>query len=238
MIERSIGRTRIVFTDRRGGVSAGPYTSRNLADHVGDSPEAVAQNRVRLAEELGIAPASWRWLRHVHGAHVAEADSEAAPPLAPEADAAVATTAGVALTVLTADCAPVALTSGDAVGVVHAGWRGLESGVVGAAVDALHRVSAGPVRAVLGPCIHADHYEFGAEELARLGARFGDEVCATTNAGTPAFDLPAAVRVALAHAGVDELDDVDVCTACSPDHFSHRRDGVTGRQALVAVCER
>jgi polyphenol oxidase len=237
MIERSIGRTRIVFTDRHGGASVGPYTSRNLADHVGDSPEAVAQNRAGLGAELDIAPASWRWLRQIHGAHVAEA-REAAPPLAPEADAAIATTAGVALTVLAADCGPVALACGDAVGVVHAGWRGLESGVVGAAVDALHRVSAGPVRAVLGPCIHADHYEFGAEELARLGARFGDEVCVTTNAGSPAFDLPAAVRVELARAGVDELDDVDVCTACSLDHFSHRRDGVTGRQALVAVRER
>jgi YfiH family protein len=235
MIERSIGRTRIVFTDRHDGASAGPYASRNLADHVGDAPAAVAQNRARLGEELDIAPASWRWLRQVHGAHVVEADRETAPPVAPEADAAIATTAGVALTVLVADCGPVALACGDAVGVVHAGWRGLESGVVGAAVDALHRVSAGPVRAVLGPCIHADHYEFGEEELARLGARFGDEVCATTKTGRPAFDLPAAVRVALGRAGVDELDDVDVCTACSPDHFSHRRDGVTGRQALVAV---
>jgi copper oxidase (laccase) domain-containing protein len=144
--------------------------------------------------------------------------------------------------VLAADCAPIVVVGDRAVAVVHAGWQGLERGIVERAVDALRVADARAggdatiaPRAVLGPCIHPRHYEFGAADLARLVARFGSTVAATTDHGAPAFDLPAAVRVALARAGVDDLTDLDVCTASSPDHFSYRRDGVTGRQAVVAV---
>jgi hypothetical protein len=160
-------------------------------------------------------------------------DGAAATP--PEADAAVTTRAGLPLVVLTADCAPVALVAPGAVGVVHAGWPGLEHGVLGRAVGALRALSPGPVRAVLGPCVHPGHYEFGADLLDRLVARLGPEVAARTDAGTPALDIPTAVRLDLARAGVDDFEDVGVCTATSPDHFSHRRDGVTGRQAVVVV---
>jgi hypothetical protein len=93
------------------------------------------------------------------------------------------------------------------------------------------------VRAVLGPCVHAERYEFGAADLERLVRRFGPSVAGITEWGTPAFDLPEAVRLALRRAGVIELVDVDTCTALSHDHFSHRRDGVTGRQAVVVVRE-
>jgi len=110
--------------------------------------------------------------------------------------------------------------------------------VIGAGVDAL-RAAVGdpdaPVRALLGPCIHVANYEFGAEELDRLVARFGPSVAGRTDAGTPAFDLPAAVDAALREAGVRERATWGVCTAASPDHFSYRRDGVTGRQAVVVV---
>ena len=88
---------------------------------------------------------------------------------------------------------------------------------------------------MLGPCVHPEHYEFGADLLDRLVDRLGPEVAGRTVDGAPALDIPAAVRVSLARAGVAEVTDVDVCTAASPDHFSHRRDGVTGRQAVVVV---
>jgi len=136
---------------------------------------------------------------------------------------------------MTADCAPIALVAPDAVGVVHAGWPGLEAGVIETAVDALRQLSSGPIQAVLGPCIHPARYEFGPDLLERLVARLGPEVASQTDTGAPALDIPVAVRIALARAGVDELTDVDVCTSASPDHFSHRRDGVTGRQAVVVV---
>ncbi len=153
----------------------------------------------------------------------------------PAADAAVTAAIGLPLVVLTADCAPVALASAGAVAVVHAGWPGLEQDVLGAAVDALRAVAPGPVAAWLGPCVHPGRYEFGPDLLARLVDRLGPEVASTTDVGTPALDIPTAVRVSLARAGVERVVDVDVCTATSPDHFSHRRDGVTGRQAVVVV---
>jgi polyphenol oxidase len=91
------------------------------------------------------------------------------------------------------------------------------------------------VRAVVGPCISAEHYEFGAEELAQVTRRLGPTVAGRTETGALALDLRAGVGVALASAGVDDRTDVDVCTYASADHFSHRRDGVTGRQGLIVT---
>ena len=189
-----------------------------------------------LSVALGIdEPSSWAWLEQVHGAVVASADDAARLDAPPRADAAVTATPGLALVVLTADCAPLALVSDDAVAVVHAGWPGLLAGVVEAAVAALRARGSGPIRAALGPCVHPADYEFGRADLDRLVARLGPSVVARTRHGTPALDVPAAVRAALVRAGVDDLEDVDVCTFASADHFSHRRDGRTGRQALVAT---
>lgn len=184
-------------------------------------------------------PAAWVWLRQVHGCAVVTVSS--APVSIPQADAAVTAAVGLPLAVLTADCAPIALVALDgsgaaaAVGVVHAGWQGLLAGVVEAGVVALRALHDGPVHAVLGPCIHVGRYEFGEDALAPLVERFGPGVVARTAWGTPALDVPAAVQLALLEAGVAQVTDVDVCTAASPDHFSHRRDGVTGRQAVVVV---
>jgi YfiH family protein len=217
-------------------VSRAPYATLNLADHVDDDAAAVAENRARAAAVIDGTPSDpsgWVWLRQVHGRDVVTVDEP--PAVVPVADAAVTARPGLPLVVLTADCAPVALVAPEAVGVVHAGWPGLEQGVLGAAVDALRNLSPGPVRAVLGPCVHPARYEFGADHLARLVERLGPAVAGRTADGAPAFDIPAAVRVSLARAGVDDLDDVGICTSASPDHFSHRRDGVTGRQAVVVV---
>jgi polyphenol oxidase len=230
-----LGPARVWCTDRHGGRSAAPYASCNLGDHVGDDAAAVEANRARvaLAAQL-VEPTRWVWMRQVHGAHV-HVTGEPTGPEPPEADAAVTATPGLPLAVITADCAPIALACDDAVGVVHAGHRGLELGVIDAAVSALRAIGHGTVRAYLGPCIHPTHYEFGAADLARLVARLGPDVEARTLDGHPALDIPVAVRRALDGCGVDELADAGVCTAESPAHFSYRRDGVTGRQAMVVV---
>jgi YfiH family protein len=164
--------------------------------------------------------------------------TEPRPPgtAAPSADAAVTAVPGVVLVVLTADCAPIAIADEVAVGVVHAGWRGLVAGVVPAAVAALRSVGEGPVRAAIGPCVRPAHYEFGPIDLARLSDRFGPGVEGRTASGAPALDVAAAVRVAFAEVGVDDVDDPGWSTAADPSRwFSHRRDGTTGRQALVVV---
>ena len=213
-----------------------PYASANLATHVGDDAAAVAENRRRLASSLDAAPrdpSRWVWLDQVHGDTVVTLDT--APSSPPRADGAVTTRAGLPLVVVVADCAPIALLASDAVGVVHAGWPGLEAGVVERGVDAMRALGAQEITAVLGPCIRPGRYEFGAADLDRLAARFGDEVRATTDWGTPAFDIPTAVKIALRRTGVVDVHDHGVCTAASPDHFSHRRDGPTGRQAVVVM---
>jgi YfiH family protein len=222
-----IGDAVAVFTGRADGDlgHGGAYVH---AVH----PEVEARRRA-------VVPLPWSWLRQVHG-NRAVAVTEPGGSAGERADAAVTAQPGCAVAVLTADCAPVALVSIEGiVAAVHAGWRGLLAGVVEAAVDAMRSTGASDVQAVLGPCIHAECYEFGATDLARMRARFGEGVAATTSNGTRALDVPAAVRAALARANVDDVIDVDACTACSPDgYFSHRARGDRERQALVIWRER
>ena len=116
---------------------------------------------------------------------------------------------------------------------MHAGWRGAADGVVAAGVAAVRELGTGPVHAVVGPCVCVGHYEFGAEALAELGARLGASVMGRTSDGAPAFDLRAAIVGGLAAAGVDAVEVLDVCTFESADHYSYRRDGVTGRHGVV-----
>src|SRR5205823_3347186 len=103
------------------------------------------------------------------------------------------------------------------VAAVHAGWRGLAAGVLEAAVGEVRQRTSGPVRAVLGPCIHPECYEFSPADLEPIAARLGPGVVGKTSRGEPALDVPRAVRLALAGAGVTDVTDVEVCTACSPD---------------------
>ena len=157
----------------------------------------------------------------------------------PEADAAVTATRGLPLAVLTADCAPIALARDDAVGVVHAGWRGLLAGVVEAGVDAVRRRDPGAVGPRRSRSVHRAPRSTSSAPPISTGVveRLGPAVAARTADGRPALDIPAAVRAALARAGVTDCDDGGVCTAESADHFSYRRDATTGRQALVVVLE-
>jgi YfiH family protein len=230
----------ILFSDRTGGVSAPPFDTANAGYARGDDPANVDENRGRIGAALGgpnSDPAEWISLHQVHGARVYPSD--AAGPTAgrpaPEADAAVSAESDAVLSVLTADCAPVALVAPGVVGAVHAGWRGVLAGVLEAAVAEVLKRSAGPITAVLGPCIHPECYEFSAADLDPIAARLGPEVRGQTAAGQLALDLPVAVALALTEAGVTDITDVGVCTACSADHFSHRRDGVTGLQTMLVA---
>lgn len=175
----------------------------------------------------------WTWVRQVHGAEVVRVDS---PQTAAgqTADAAVTSVTGVALAVYTADCAPVVLSAPGAVGVAHAGWRGLVAGVVQNTVAALRECSDGPIVAHIGPCIRARCYEFGTDDLARATDRLGPSVAATTAWGTPALDVTAGLAVALAEAQVHEVHDTGTCTACSPVHPSWRARRDLTRLAAVA----
>jgi YfiH family protein len=237
-IRLDLGEAEILFSDRTGGVSAPPFDTANAGYSRGDDPANVDENRGRIGAAMGgraSDPAKWVSLHQVHGAAVYPAD-RAGPTFgapAPQADASVSADPGAVLSVLTADCGPVALVAPGVVAAVHAGWRGLVAGVLDAAVAEVRERTPGPVRAVLGPCIHPECYEFSPADLARVAARLGPEVVGETAGGRPALDVPRAIRLALTGAGVTDLTDVDVCTACSPDHFSHRRDGRTGLQTML-----
>jgi YfiH family protein len=234
----------ILFSDRTGGVSAPPFDTANAGYGRGDDPANVDENRGRIGAALGgrrSDPAEWISLHQVHGAAVYPADvaGPTAGRPAPEADAAVSAGGDAVLSVLTADCAPVALMTPGVVAAVHAGWRGILAGVLEAAVAEVRRRSSGSIRAVLGPCIQAGCYEFSAVDLEPIATRLGPEVAGKTAGGQLALDLPRAVQLALAGVGVTDVTDVDVCTACSAQHFSHRRDGrrhgTTGLQTMLVA---
>ncbi|MEO6629741.1 MAG: polyphenol oxidase family protein [Aquihabitans sp.] len=179
-----------------------------------------------------ISGAPWTWLRQVHGARVVTV-TEPGEHAGTEADAIVTAVAGAPIAILTADCAPLLLTAPGAVGVVHAGWRGLMAGVVEAAIDAMVGLGHPPERVVLGPTIRARCYEFDAPDITPVMKRYGSAVRAETGWGTPALDLVAGVRAAVESRHLP-LEDGGTCTACSPSHWSYRARSDSARQALVA----
>jgi len=228
-------RPRRVVTDRRGGRSSAPYDSFNLGDHVGDDPVAVAANRERLARELAVEPGRLVWMQQVHGTGVAVVDRPQEAPVA-ATDALVTAERGLVLCVLVADCVPVLLADAEAgvVAAVHAGREGVRQGVVPAALAAMRDLGARPATttALLGPAVCGADYEVPAAMQAEV-ARAAPAAAVRTRAGTPGLDLRAGLAELLRGAGVGQVVHDPRCTVEDRRLFSHRRDGVTGRQAGV-----
>jgi len=214
--------------------------ARHLTTTRADGDLAVTGAEPGLtARRRAVVDLPWTWLTQVHGAEVVTV-TRPGEHAGTAADAAVTAVAGAALAVTTADCVPVVLVGREdgAVGVAHAGWKGLLGGVVGAAAEAMAALGHPPVRAVIGPCIRAERYEFGPADLDAVAARWGDEVRSTTAAGTPALDVVAGVRRALAEVGVTDVADEGTCTAADAERFwSFRARGEAGRIATVAWLE-
>ena len=218
---------------RSSGASAAPYASLNLGGHVGDAAAAVAENRRRLVAAARL-PAEPTWLTQVHATHVADID--AGDPLV-AADACFSRKPGRVCAILTADCLPVLLAadSGTLVAAAHAGWRGLAGGVIEALVMALP-VPPATLMAWLGPCIGPQHFEVGAEvRQAFLERDAGAEDAFLPNSrGRFLADLDELARGRLAALGIDRVYGGGRCTFAGEDRFfSHRRDGITGRQATL-----
>jgi YfiH family protein len=228
-------RPRRVVTDRRGGRSVSPYDTFNLGDHVGDDPAAVAANRARLARELGVPEDRLVWMSQVHGTGVAVVDGPQAGPL-PDTDAVVTATPGLVLGVLAADCVPVLLADHvrGVVAAVHAGREGVRRGVLPAALSAMASLGARArhVSALLGPAVCGSCYEV-PEDMQADVARVAPAAAVRTRGGTPGLDLRAGLEEMLRRAGVTEVVHDPRCTVEDRTLFSHRRDGVTGRQAGI-----
>lgn len=231
-----------LMSTRGGGVSVPPFDGLNLKAGIGDDAAAVAVNQARHAERCGSARPVW--LLQVHGSTVVRL-TRPLDAAAPEADAAVTTTPGLACSVQVADCLPVlfAADNGRAVAAAHAGWRGLAGGVLEAALRALCDAAGSTPSAVsawLGPAIGPGAFEVGADVPAAFGpggaARFRPHRAAADGEPKWLADLPGLARDRLAAAGVRAVSGNDGstpwCTVSDASRFfSFRRDGLTGRLA-------
>jgi YfiH family protein len=225
---------RVAFSMRRGGVSDAPYDSLNLGILTDDEPAQVRRNRDLLAGDAGLDTTEIAMGWQVHGTDIA---AWVGPPPAARAgyahpgaeldkvDGHTTTAAGLGLLVLVADCLPVALAGGGRVSMLHAGWRGLAGGILELGAEAFDE----PPAAAIGPGIGLCCYEVGDEVLAAF-----DDLPGVADGHM--LDLRAVADARLRAAGVERIEQVDLCTSCRPDlFFSHRRDaGVTGRQGGLA----
>jgi YfiH family protein len=224
-----------VVTTRAGGVSKPPYDSFNLGHAVGDDPEAVAANRMRLADELGLAPDRLVWMEQVHGRNAVIVDGPRAEPVE-VTDALVTAEPGLALVALVADCVPVLLADPEAgvVAAVHAGRVGARVGVVPAALEAMRAAGAAidRVEVLLGPSVCGECYEVPADMQADVEAHLPGSAC-RTRTGTAGLDLRAGLWRQLADAGVARIGIDPRCTVEDQSLFSHRRSKTTGRLAAL-----
>ena len=229
------GPYRVAFSTRIGGVSEGSFTSLNLGILTEDDPARVVENRTRLCDAVDTDPdgATMAWQRHGSTVTRAQPRGIVTPgTVYAHCDGLWTDEPGRGMLLLTADCMPIAIARGEgcrpALGILHAGWRGLLAGIVATSVRALgsRRLSA-----AIGPSIGPCCYEVGEEVATPFREAFGDDVVRDGK-----LDLWTSAERALRAAGVEHVDRFDLCTACESERFfSHRRDhGKTGRQGVIA----
>ncbi len=224
------------FFTRRGGVSEGPYAALNCSLSSKDDRDRVRENRRRAMDALGLDIVALHGLTQVHGIAVAEVEAGWAEGEGPQADAMVTRRPGIALGIVTGDCAPVLFADAGAgvVGAAHAGWRGAVAGVIEATVEAMERLGArrGNIAAAVGPCIGQASYEVGPDlrdaVLARdaADARFFAQ---GRRAERWQFDLPGYCAARLGALGLAAVATAGACTLAEEDRFfSHRRRTLAG----------
>ncbi|NYT65831.1 peptidoglycan editing factor PgeF [Alcaligenaceae bacterium] len=231
-------------TTRQGGVSTGPWASLNLGLHTDDDIAHVQSNRQRLQAMLPGAPV---WLNQVHGTEVFDADVLPSqelnwPAVVPTADAVITSQLDRPLIIMTADCLPIVLVSSDgcALGLAHAGWRGLAAGVLENTLEALKRKTDSAVSwyAWIGPSISQPCFEVGDDVLGVFtdtDAQAARYFIRGKLPGKWQADLPGLAYRRLLQAGVGTIERSGLCTYTdSQQFFSYRRTPVTGRLATVA----
>lgn len=231
-----LGQARHGFFTREGGVSTGPYTSLNCSTKSGDTAEHLAQNRERVAHHMGVQTGCLLGVTQVHGPTVITAATPWAAGAGEAADALVTSNPDLAISVITADCAPVLFSNaqGTIVGAAHAGWRGALSGVLEATIDAMLALGATreSLSAVVGPCIAQESYET-AEDMHtaitgtdRLAAQF---FAPGKRSGHYQFDLAGWCVFRLQRAGIRHAAALGVDTLSDETRFfSHRRRTLAG----------
>lgn len=235
------------FSTRFGGVSEGALASLNLGMHRGDAPETVVENYRRLGAVVGFRPEDTVFTRQVHQAVVERVGRKERGrglffSVETPCDGLITNEPGVALTVFSADCTPVLLYDPvkQAIGAVHAGWRGTAAQIPARAVEAMSREFGSvpeDIRAAIGPCISQCCFETSGDVPEAMRAAFGPEVeSAIRPVGEKYYvNLKKLNAMALRRAGVTRIDVATECTACQPERFwSHRRVG-NQRGSLAAI---
>jgi hypothetical protein len=217
-------------------VSLGVYASLNGGVGSNDAPDKVAENRARMAAALGVSADRLLTPYQIHSPDVVVADEPWARENRPRADAVVTRVRGLAIGVSTADCGPLLLADSEAgvIGAAHAGWRGALTGVIEATIDAMERLGADRSRiaAALGPTIRQPNYEVGPEFVERFlaadpaNSRYFTQ---SQRAGHAMFDLTGYIADRVQRAGIEQFEDLGLCTYAEPDRFfSYRRTTRSG----------
>jgi YfiH family protein len=221
-------------TLRYGGISQQPFDSFNLAAHVGDDLRNVEQNRKQMITVLGLQQQPL-WLNQQHSTLVINADKTDKSIQKPIADASFTESTGVVCVVLTADCLPILLCDeqGKHIAAIHAGWRGLLSGIIEKTVAIFQNK---PILAWLGPAISQQAFEVGDEVRTAFVSESSHAECAFLNsrAGKWSADLSLLATMRLHSAGVTNVYGGSYCTFNDQERFySYRRSGQTGRMASL-----
>lgn len=237
-IYENCGDAKVVFTSREGGVSIAPYESLNVGIHVGDNAESVLLNRKIVAENIGeqlIDKENWIFLNQTHCDEIFDVDhqvyNQVNPPVA---DASITQKSGQPLVAMVADCGPLVLASGKVLAIVHASAKTISLGLIAKTIEEMKiRSRSDRIDALLGPCIHPENYEYSDGDLNRLVEILGENARGTTKDGKPAFNLPKIIKTECEKAGA-VFRDLGIDTFTNDEYFSYRRDGITGRQCVIA----
>jgi len=217
------------FFGRRGGVSRGKYASLNTGCGSDDNPEHVAENRRRVAQAIGTTPENLLSNYQIHSTKVVVIDKLWQSTEQPKADGIVTKTPGLAISALSADCAPVLFADVKAgvIGAAHAGWRGALAGVTDETIKAMAALGAQRenIVAAIGPCIGPEHFEVGPEFVSEFVSDnlANAELFKQGKGDRSYFDIKAYLVRKLLAAGVGQATALPACTYATPNtYFSYR----------------
>ena len=221
---------RHAFFTREGGVSGGIYAGLNGGLGSSDDPANVAENRRRMAQQMGVSPEHFLSVWQVHSPDAVVATGPWEGASRPRADAMVTCTEGLAIGVTAADCGPILFVDPNArvIGAAHAGWKGALTGILETTVDAMEKLGAerSGIVAAIGPLIRQHSYEVGGEFVERFVEADAENALffmPSTREGHAMFDLAGFIRMRLENAGVLMIDDIGVDTYSDERFYSYRR---------------
>jgi hypothetical protein len=221
---------RHAFFSREGGVSDGIYAGFNGGLGSNDDPAAVAENRRRMAEQMGVRPSHFLSLHQIHSPDAVVATGPWQGASRPRADAIVTRTEGLAIGITAADCGPLLLVDPNArvIGAAHAGWKGALTGIVESTIEAMEKLGAerAGILAAIGPLIRQPSYEVGNEFVERFMDADAENALfflPAAREGHAMFDLAGFIRARLENAGVLVIDDIGIDTYSDERFFSYRR---------------